>query len=46
MSCCGDSQVQETFLTPSVDNQTRYHGTEWSNYYRSPINMKVKGIEP
>ena len=36
----GDSQGQETFLTPSADKQTRNCDTECSNH-----NSSLKGIE-
>ena len=41
----GDSQGQETFLTPSADKQIRNHDTEGSKPPSLPISSKVKGIE-
>ena len=40
-----DSQVQETFLAPSADKQTRNYDTVLKPP-SPPINSKVKGIEP
>ena len=41
-----DSQVQETFLAPSADKQTRNYDTRVLKPPSLPINPKVKGIEP
>ena len=39
----GDSQGQETFLTPSADNQTRNFETECSNH-PSVSTLRSKGL--
>ena len=36
----GDSQVQETFLAPSADKQTRNHDIECSNHHPSPSTLR------
>ena len=40
----GDSQGQETFLTPSADKQTRNHDIERSNHHPSLSTLRPKGL--
>ena len=40
----GDSQGQETFLTPSADKQTRNYDTECSNHHPSLSTIRPKGL--
>ena len=40
----GDSQGQETFLTPSADKQTRNHDIECSNHHPSLSPLRPKGL--
>ena len=40
----GDSQGQETFLTPSADKQIRSHDTECSNHHPSLGTLRSKGL--
>ena len=42
----GDSQGQETFLTPSADKQTRSYDTRVLKLPSLPISLKAKEIEP
>ena len=40
----GDSQGQETFLAPSVDNQIHNFDTEYSNHHPSLTTVRSKGL--
>ena len=40
----GDSQGQETFLVPSVDNQTHNFDTECSNHHRPLSTLRSKEL--
>ena len=40
----GDSEGQETFLTPSADNQTRNYDTECSNLHPSLSALRSKEL--
>ena len=40
----GDSQVQETFLTPSAEKQTRNYDIECSNHHPSLSTLRSKGL--
>ena len=40
----GDNQGQETFLAPSVDNQTRNYDRECSNHNISLSTLNSKGL--
>ena len=40
----GDSQGQETFLTPSANRQTRNYDTECSNHHPSLPTLRSKGL--
>ena len=40
----GDSQDQETFLTPSADKLTRNYDMECSNHHPSPSTLRPKGL--
>ena len=40
----GDSQGQETFLTPSADKETRNYDTEYSNHHPSLSTLRSKGL--
>ena len=40
----GDSQVQETFLAPSADKETRNYDTECSNHHPSLSTLRSKGL--
>ena len=40
----GDSQIQEMFLAPSADKETRNYGTECSNHHLPLSILRSKGL--